>query len=65
MFFPTERGIGAVAGAILLLELPSGAFKAIVPALIVLSLVLVVFGRQVTAWLAPADRVRRRGSRRE
>ncbi len=44
--------IGAVLGAVLLLTLPAGAFKAIVPALIVLALVLVVFGRQITAWLA-------------
>ena len=36
----------------LLLELPARAFKAIVPALIVLALLLVVFGRRLTAWLA-------------
>ena len=36
----------------LLLNLPPGAFKAIVPALIVLALLLVVFGRRITAWLA-------------
>jgi uncharacterized membrane protein YfcA len=44
--------IGAVIGAILLLVLPAGAFKAIVPALIFLALVLVVFGKQITARLA-------------
>ncbi|MEO8888818.1 MAG: sulfite exporter TauE/SafE family protein [Jatrophihabitantaceae bacterium] len=44
--------IGAVIGAILLLELPAGAFKAIVPALIFLALLLVVFGKQLTARLA-------------
>ncbi len=44
--------IGAVAGAIALLQLPAGAFKAIVPVLILLALLLVVFGRQLTARLA-------------
>jgi uncharacterized membrane protein YfcA len=48
----TGSVIGAVIGAVLLLTLPAGAFKAIVPALIVLALVLVVFGRRITAWLA-------------
>jgi uncharacterized membrane protein YfcA len=42
--------LGAIAGAVLLLELPAGAFKAIVPALIILSLFLVVFGGRLTAW---------------
>jgi uncharacterized membrane protein YfcA len=40
--------LGAVAGAILLLVLPPGAFEAIVPVLIVLALVLVV----LQPWLA-------------
>jgi len=44
--------LGAVAGAILLLTLPAGAFKDIVPVLIVLALLLVVFGKRLTAWLA-------------
>jgi hypothetical protein len=48
--------LGAIAGAILLLELPAGAFKAIVPVLIVLSLLLVIFGGRVTAWLAARGR---------
>jgi hypothetical protein len=48
----TASVIGAVAGAVLLLELPAGAFKAIVPVLIVLALALVVFGKRLTAWLA-------------
>jgi uncharacterized protein len=48
--------LGAIVGAILLLELPAGAFKAIVPVLIVLALVLVVFGKQLTAWLAARGR---------
>jgi Predicted permeases len=43
--------IGAIGGAVLLLVLPAGAFKDIVPVLIVLALVLVVFGKPLTAWL--------------
>jgi uncharacterized membrane protein YfcA len=43
---------GAVIGAVLLLTLPAGAFKAIVPVLIVLALVLVVFGPRITERLA-------------
>jgi uncharacterized membrane protein YfcA len=43
--------LGGIAGAVLLLELPARAFKAIVPVLIILALLLVVFGRQLTAWL--------------
>jgi len=42
---------GSLAGAILLLELPSSAFKAIVPALIIIALLLVVFGPRLTARL--------------
>jgi uncharacterized membrane protein YfcA len=48
--------VGAVIGAVLLLELPAGAFRAIVPVLIVLALSLVVFGRRITAWLARRGR---------
>jgi uncharacterized membrane protein YfcA len=48
--------LGAIAGAILLLELPAGAFKAIVPVLIVVALLLVVFGKQVTGWLTARGR---------
>jgi uncharacterized membrane protein YfcA len=47
----TASVLGAVAGAVLLLELPAGAFKAIVPALIILALLLVVFGGRITGWL--------------
>ncbi len=36
--------IGGIAGAVLLLVLPPAAFKAVVPALIILALLLVVFG---------------------
>jgi uncharacterized protein len=48
--------IGAVGGAVLLLTLPSAAFDAIVPVLIVLALILVVFGKRLTAWLARRGR---------
>jgi uncharacterized membrane protein YfcA len=44
--------LGAIAGAVLLLELPASAFKGIVPVLIILALLLVIFGSQLTAWLA-------------
>ncbi len=43
--------IGGVIGAVLLLSLPSSAFSAIVPALIVLGLLLVVFQPRITAWV--------------
>jgi uncharacterized membrane protein YfcA len=52
----TASALGGVAGAVLLLELPAGAFKAIVPVLIILALLLVVFGKQLTAWLAARGR---------
>jgi uncharacterized membrane protein YfcA len=52
----TASVLGAVAGAVLLLTLPAGAFKAIVPVLIVLALVLVVFGKKITALLAARGR---------
>ena len=44
--------IGGVIGAILLLVLPSGAFEAIVPALIVLGCLLVFFQPRISAWVA-------------
>ncbi|MGI8760261.1 MAG: sulfite exporter TauE/SafE family protein [Jatrophihabitantaceae bacterium] len=44
--------IGAVIGAVLLLVLPAAAFKAIVPVLIIIALLLVVFGKQLSASLA-------------
>jgi hypothetical protein len=47
---------GAVGGAVLLLELPAGAFHAIVPVLIVIALVLVIFGARITSWLAAHGR---------
>jgi uncharacterized membrane protein YfcA len=47
--------IGAAGGAVLLLVLPADAFNAIVPALIILALLLVIFGKRLTAWLARTD----------
>jgi hypothetical protein len=44
--------LGGILGAVLLLQLPAGAFHAIVPVLIVLALVLVVFGPRLTRRLA-------------
>ena len=44
--------LGGITGAILLLTLPPGAFKAIVPALIVLALILVIAGPKLTTLLA-------------
>lgn len=44
--------VGGAAGAVLLLALPSEAFSAIVPALILLGLVLVVFQPKISAWVA-------------
>lgn len=44
--------VGGLAGALLLLVLPEGAFAAIVPALILLGLVLVVFQPRISAWVA-------------
>ncbi|MFI5781344.1 sulfite exporter TauE/SafE family protein [Nocardia sp. NPDC051570] len=43
--------IGAVAGAVLLLTLPPGAFKAIVPVLIIAALVLVVVQPRLARWV--------------
>ena len=47
----TASVLGAIGGAVLLLQLPDAAFKAIVPVLIILSLLLVLFGSQITGWL--------------
>lgn len=44
--------LGGLAGALLLLVLPAGAFAAIVPALILLGLVLVVFQPRISLWVA-------------
>ncbi len=42
---------GAIAGAILLLTLPPGAFKAIVPVLIIAALILVVVQPRLSGWV--------------
>lgn len=44
--------IGAIIGALLLLTLPADAFDAIVPVLIILAILLVLFGKRLTAWAA-------------
>jgi uncharacterized protein len=44
--------IGGVVGALLLLVLPSGAFQAIVPALILVGLVLVVLQPRISQWVS-------------
>jgi uncharacterized protein len=43
--------VGGIVGAVLLLVLPSKAFSAIVPALIVVGLVLVVLQPRISAWV--------------
>jgi uncharacterized membrane protein YfcA len=43
---------GGVTGAVLLLELPASAFKAIVPGFIGIALVLVVLQPRLSAWLS-------------
>jgi len=48
-----------VIGAILLLTLPASAFKAIVPVLIAISLVLIVFQPRLTAWIVSRRRTHR------
>ena len=48
--------VGAATGAVLLLVLPSGAFDAVVPVLVGLSLVLVVFGKRINAAMASRGR---------
>jgi uncharacterized membrane protein YfcA len=52
----TATVLGSTVGAILLLVLPAGAFKAVVPALIVLAIVLVVFGPRMNKALAARGR---------
>jgi uncharacterized membrane protein YfcA len=44
--------VGAAIGAVLLLVLPSGAFEAIVPVLILAGCVLVLLGPRISAWVA-------------
>ena len=47
---------GGLVGAILLLVLPAGAFKAIVPVLIGIALVMVVFQPRLSKWVAARQR---------
>ena len=47
---------GGLVGAVLLLVLPAGAFKAIVPALIGIALVMVVFQPRLAKWVAARQR---------
>jgi uncharacterized protein len=47
----TASLLGGVTGAILLLVLPRAAFKAIVPVLIVIALVLVILGPRLSRWI--------------
>jgi uncharacterized membrane protein YfcA len=49
---------GGLLGAILLLVLPAGAFKAVVPVLIGISLVMVVFQPRLSKWVAGRQRTR-------
>lgn len=54
---------GGVVGAILLLVLPAAAFKAIVPALIGISLVMVIIQPRLARWVAARQRARAGASR--
>src|ERR1700742_1636176 len=47
---------GGLVGAVLLLVLPAGAFKAIVPVLIGIALVMVVFQPRLSKWVAGRQR---------
>jgi uncharacterized protein len=49
---------GGLAGAVALLVLPAGAFKAIVPALIGVALVMVVFQPRLAKWVAARQKAR-------
>jgi len=49
---------GGLVGAILLLVLPAGAFKEIVPALIGIALVMVMFQPRLSRWVAARQRAR-------
>ena len=49
--FAPATASGAVLGAVALLVLPAEAFKAIVPVLIVISLVLIVLQPRITRWI--------------
>jgi hypothetical protein len=53
---------GGLVGAILLLVLPAGAFKAIVPVLIGIALVMVIFQPRLQKWVAARERSRERAA---
>jgi hypothetical protein len=53
---------GGVTGAILLLTLPADAFKAIVPVLIGIALVMVIVQPRMAAWVAARQRARDAGN---
>jgi uncharacterized membrane protein YfcA len=57
--------VGAIAGAILLLELPPAAFKAIVPAFIVVALILIIAQPRLSALLAARAARRQRERQHE
>lgn len=52
----TASLLGGLVGAVLLLVLPAGAFKAIVPALIGIALVMVIFQPRLSKWVAARQR---------
>jgi uncharacterized membrane protein YfcA len=52
LFLGSASLLGGATGAVLLLTLPAGAFKAIVPALIGVALVLVLVQPRLAAWVA-------------
>jgi uncharacterized membrane protein YfcA len=52
LFLGSASLLGGITGAILLLTLPASAFKAIVPVLIGLALVMVVVQPRLAAWVA-------------
>jgi uncharacterized protein len=49
---------GGLVGAVLLLVLPEGAFKAIVPALIAVAVAMVIFQPRLAKWVAARQRAR-------
>src|ERR1700678_531770 len=56
----TSSSLGAVIGALLLLELPGTAFRQVVPFLILVACTLVAFQPTLSRWLAPSGRPTRR-----
>ncbi len=57
--FAPATASGAVVGAVLLLVLPASAFKAIVPVLIAVSLVLIVLQPRITRWITARRKTHR------